>query len=235
MLDFQWHLSKILRLSRHLLLILASCGDGIVISDLKEAFESFFLKRAARFNIQAGLLSFEQSLRELEDSFIRITAYGQDRVVSFQNPSVLDFVKNWLLGRSSDVWDLFESVICFEQAQRLLSVLDFVERIVRESAQDIERACAVLQRTFTSPALQLLKRADFARGFGNRSPWWKTNKTSQWHRMRACCEYLKILPSQRFREFVLTTFAEMVREVDFKDETVWSSCFDAISYTYNIP
>lgn len=227
--------NQISEASRHLVLTLASCGDGIVLADLQKAFESFFLKRAATFQFPSSPLSFEKSLFELEDSFIRITARGEERIVSFQNPSVLDFVKNWLLSHTSHAWDLLDSVITFEQAERLLAVLDFVNKVVQGSPDDIERACSILQQKLSSPSLRLMRRTHvFYDSIDDFSIEWMRESSSHWNRLLACCQFLKMLPSSSFQGFVLEALSTTIAQTKICNESIWGKCFSALSHTYNI-
>jgi hypothetical protein len=226
--------NQISEASRHLVLTLASCGEGIVLSDLQKAFESFFLKQAVKYQFASSSISFQKSLFELEDSFIRITAYGKERIVSFQNPSVLDFAKHWLLSHTSHAWDLLESVISFEQAERVLTVLDFVKKVVQGSAEESERACNVLMGTFSSATLRLVRRTFVVRNAVDFDFEWSSVHLNQWDRILVCCRFMKMLPMPAFQDFILESISHMLRQADFCDESVWAKCFRAVSVTFNV-
>jgi len=111
--------NQISEASRHVLLVLATCGDGVLTTDLEQAFHSFFSARSLKYRFDSSPSSFSKALNELEGNFIRIERSDSRLVVTFHNPSIIDFLNDWISAHSEDVNELLSSAIFFEQVERL--------------------------------------------------------------------------------------------------------------------
>jgi DNA polymerase III delta prime subunit len=169
---------------RHLLLVLASCGDGVFLGDLKESFDTFYLYRANRFGFPAFPASFESALEQLEGNFIRIDRAETNLVVSFHNPSIIDFLGQRLSRSHGDIGDLLQSAVFFEQIARLFEV--FRSPSSPESGISatnpfkpwlVEQA---IDRTLLVRGIRLTKTEG---GFGG----WHRVWTSIWGRLKTSC------------------------------------------------
>lgn len=80
---------------RHLLYSLFFCSEyGVEIEDLRDAFDSIHLDLSKKYGIESGPKDFEESLRILEGSFLKIRGTS----VSFINPSLRDYLSEFLSG-----------------------------------------------------------------------------------------------------------------------------------------
>lgn len=105
--------------SRHLLLVLASMTDEVLLEDLESAFNSFYRYRRKKEGFASDPGHFRLALKELESNFIRINRTGDNLVVKFHNPSIRDFLNNFLLENPMYVEDLINSAIFFDQIAEL--------------------------------------------------------------------------------------------------------------------
>src|SRR5687767_13923794 len=72
---------------------------------------------ASKYGIAFSELDFKKSIRELEGSFITVSKrrFGSGLIVSFHNPSVEDFLLNYLNNNRDVVSDILEAAPFFNQ------------------------------------------------------------------------------------------------------------------------
>jgi GTPase SAR1 family protein len=143
------------RFSQYLLLVLFTLPSPVLIDDLETTTESFFFNNP-RLGINYDPIQFLKSIRELENTFINTVKTGpesridelriQKRVggwdtsdpdldlkgkifVKYQNPSIYDFLFNYLLDKEKLVDYLLNSFIFIEQFHTLFSLQKFNETI----------------------------------------------------------------------------------------------------------
>ena len=105
--------------AQYLLLALASMPTDCLVKDLEDVFESFLKLRVKRGGFTRQPHEFSKALRELDGNFISTSMVGDDRLVSFHNPSVGDFLAHHLDANEKDVMDLLDSAVFFEQCEAL--------------------------------------------------------------------------------------------------------------------
>jgi hypothetical protein len=101
--------------SRHLLLVLSTLPDDVALADCEVAFWEFYRLRQRRFGFSTSSGDWQDALKQLDGNFISTQNLGGELVVSFHNPSVRDFVENFLASSESDVADLISASQFYEQ------------------------------------------------------------------------------------------------------------------------
>lgn len=184
--------NQISEASRHLLLVLGTCGDGVFVSDLRQAFEPFFLDRGKRYGFSASPSSYEKALDELEGNFIRIERSDSKLVVSFHNPSILDFLNEWFLCHPNDGAELFACATFFEQVERIFDVF----RSVPDGSNGVNSTLVreAIDRTLLSRGISL-RRSEA------HSCWYRKG-SNIWDRLRVCCRIATKFVDSRLREAV---------------------------------
>ncbi|MBI5568683.1 MAG: hypothetical protein HY914_01940 [Desulfomonile tiedjei] len=104
---------------RHVLLVLVTLPEEVLFEDLERAFMSFYGLRGREHGFPIDLRDFREALKELEGNFIEINKYNSGLVVKFHNPSILDFLVNYLVENPDFAAELLSSAIFFEQISRL--------------------------------------------------------------------------------------------------------------------
>jgi hypothetical protein len=102
--------------ARTLLIGVVSLSFEVDLDDLKDAFDSLFEAFAGR---AARLNEFQNTLKVLEDTFIRVERFGSMRVVSFHNPSIRDFMLSELNQNADCVTAILIHGCFFDQASAL--------------------------------------------------------------------------------------------------------------------
>ncbi len=105
--------------ARHVLLVLVSLPDEVLLEDLECSFASFYGYRSEMHRFAIESKDFRQALKELESNFVRISKYGDNLVVKFHNPSIRDFLTNYIHENGQYAHELIASAIFFEQIVRL--------------------------------------------------------------------------------------------------------------------
>jgi hypothetical protein len=101
--------------ARHLLLVLTTLPDDPLLDDVEKAFWAFYRFRQSRFGFATRSSDWNDALRQLDGNFINTRKLGKDLVVAFHNPSIRDFVEDFLSSSESDVADLISSAHFYEQ------------------------------------------------------------------------------------------------------------------------
>lgn len=107
--------------AQHLLLVMGSLPDEVLVSDLETAFNSFYQFRRAKLGFSTSSRDFEHALKQLDGNFIKTNRAGEDQIVEFHNPSVNDFMESYLARSPRDVADLIASAAFFDQFFQLWS------------------------------------------------------------------------------------------------------------------
>lgn len=119
--------NEIMPLSRWILVTLWSLGGSVELENLKQAVLE--LSNIA-FEAEAAL-QFSKSLKELAENFVTSEAYEHSRdpeqkvtIISFQNPSIKDFIESFLQTEETWIKTIADSSLFFAQYQELLTILD---------------------------------------------------------------------------------------------------------------
>jgi Restriction endonuclease len=182
---------------RALVLALVSLPRRVSLAHL----ESAFVALCRECNLPLGNRAFERTLAALDDSLIRTShdthGFPASRgvVVEPYDPSVIDFVVDFLHHSTEDVRELARASVFFEQASWLLDLVnmastpvrDEVLNAIRESLRQTYAASAISPvsipvgpqswsyRPFGTQDLEqrLLDMLDTARADGEFSEWWR--------------------------------------------------------------
>ena len=106
--------------SKHLLLVLVTLPEMTSLEYVKTAFWAFHRYRHQLHGFSTNDSDFYDSLKLLDANFISTFQIGNNEtIIRFHNPSVRDFLQTYLSDSESDICDLVESAIYFEQLEIL--------------------------------------------------------------------------------------------------------------------
>ncbi|MBD8848403.1 restriction endonuclease [Priestia megaterium] len=120
---FEQHISQI---SKYLLYTLLLFGESIDINRLRNALENLIEEEREKYLIPYQRESFNNSIKELNKTFIKI----ENNIVEFQNPSIQDFLINYISKDEDLILSLINSAIYFQQ---LFTVFENVSLIPHKS------------------------------------------------------------------------------------------------------
>ncbi len=101
--------------ARSLLFVLMTFRYGVDMQSLKNAYYAF---RKEEIRIYGGSISadeLESSLDEMEGSFVKIQLKGDHLYVSYHNPSVLDFMEDYMLSNVEIFRIIMDSLVYYQQ------------------------------------------------------------------------------------------------------------------------
>lgn len=100
------------KFSQYTLLVLLTMGTPVKIEHLEEALISFLKINQYKFQIPFDSILFSRSLKELENTFIKTQKDSYNTIaVQYQNPSIQDFLVNYLRDKKDLILSLIESAI----------------------------------------------------------------------------------------------------------------------------
>lgn len=144
--------------AQHVLIVMGSLPDEVLVKDLELAFNAFFQYRRARHGFSVSSRDFERALKELDGNFIKTTLIGRDQIAAFHNPSVGDFLEGYLASSPQDVEDLIESAVFFDQLQQLWRG----QRGIRFGGIDAHAAKFIskVAKIFSTPVCRVIRVGD---------------------------------------------------------------------------
>jgi hypothetical protein len=101
--------------ARNLLLVLNTLPDQVLLSDLETAFWIFYRFRQSKFGFSTSSGDWDAALKQLDGNFVLTKRIGKDLVISFHNPSVRDYLEDFLSNSDNDVADLVKGAHFYEQ------------------------------------------------------------------------------------------------------------------------
>jgi len=87
----------------------------VLLEDLENAFRLYRKKNLRNGNAHSHSEAFKRALKELDGNFISTDKSGDDFIVHFHNPSVRDFLQNYVASNLDDLQAVLRSIICFDQ------------------------------------------------------------------------------------------------------------------------
>ncbi|MCA6068977.1 restriction endonuclease [Chryseobacterium sp. RG1] len=165
------------KFSQYTLLVLSTLGNPVLLTDLEIAVESFLLKNS-KLGINFDSLTFSKSIRELENTFIKtILDKKGDIVIEYQNPSIYDFLVNYLKDKNKIIDDLITSFIFVDQFQTIFSGQELFGkiRLKQELIDSLADKLIELENNYKTcriykievNGLQFTKNYDYIYGFIN--------------------------------------------------------------------
>lgn len=114
--------------SQNLVLILVTFAYSVGKDKLKMAFNTYNEKKCIKLHLPINFLNFKNALKELNDSFISINESPfilkgtENIVVKYNNPSIKDFIENFIIENEDEFKMICESCIFFEQIKNLCDI-----------------------------------------------------------------------------------------------------------------
>ncbi len=171
------------KFSQYTLLVLLTMGPPVKIEHLEEALISFLKVNQYKFQIPFDSIMFSRSLKELENTFIKTQKDSYSTiVVQYQNPSIHDFLVNYLRDKKDLILSLIESAIFKEQFFTIFTTINSDENILKRkillSAEAQETIFSTIDERFTT--LQNC-RATRYKYSNNENFTWGINSDTQYH------------------------------------------------------
>lgn len=207
--------------SRNLLITMASMSGEVFWEDLQEAFLAFHQKQSLAYGFVITPQDFIRALKELEGNFIIIEKSKVRTIVNYHNPSVKDFIQNYLASSEAELLTLVKAATFYEQLMWLWEfrennsvALKFRQTIIKNSTHFI----ASLRATITSRNCRLIDYAEFD-GQNIYKDNWKMSFEARVSLVVSVATKLNNEDSKKFLDEMLTVVQERIesKSADRKD------------------
>ena len=101
--------------SRNLLIVMASMPEYVFVEDLQEAFLSFHLKQGSVYKFETSPNDFMHALKEAEGNFIAIEKSRDRRMIRFHNPSIRDYLREYISSNEQVLRSLVIAATFYDQ------------------------------------------------------------------------------------------------------------------------
>lgn len=112
---WEYAFNKLTRDTRYVLLVFATIGQKILLEDFEKAYRYFCKATYLDVGLIFDDVTWKESLKVLEDCFIKINKKEGQFIVSVHNPSVLDYLINYLKHNNNTVEKLIKGALYIEQ------------------------------------------------------------------------------------------------------------------------
>lgn len=116
---FNKHLSNY---ARNLVLIISTFSYYATNDELKLAFDLYNRKKCHKLNSECEFSNYKNALKELDDSFIKIDNINNSIVITYKNPSIKDFIENFLLENEDEFNLMCDSCLYFKQIKNMCDI-----------------------------------------------------------------------------------------------------------------
>lgn len=147
--------------SQNLVLILATFAYSVGKDKLKIAFNVYNETKCNRLHLPINFSNYKNALKELDDSFISINESPfllkgtENIIIKYNNPSIKDFIENFIIENEDEFQTICESCIYFEQIKNLCEIYLKIENKLDKSIL-IESIIRVLDKEEKSNGLKEL-------------------------------------------------------------------------------
>lgn len=114
--------------SQNLVLILATFAYMVGKDKLRKAYNEYNEKKCNRLHLSIDFSNYRKALKELDDSFISINESSiilegtENIIIKYNNPSIRDFIENFIMENEDEFQIICESCIYFEQIRNLCNI-----------------------------------------------------------------------------------------------------------------
>lgn len=197
--------------------VLSTLGTPALLEDLRIAVNSFVAANNITYNLTMDSITFKRTIKELENTFITTRMDSYNKIaVEFQNPSIQDFLINYIDGKNILILDLIRS---FSFTSQFFRIFTF-EKKKSEYRRRITLNKAIL-KAYTDKIIadfDLLKTASiFRHNYQNsdRFEWYK-NPGFKLSFLDQILTELKMVSNKKLQEFVIQKFEE-TKEPEFNN------------------
>lgn len=193
------------------LLILSTIGTPVLMEDLRIALNSFIIANVQKYPLKIDSIEFKKIIKELESTFISTKMDSYKKIaIEFQNPSIQDFLINYIKGKNELIEDLINSFSFVSQFFRIFtfdkSKNEFNRRISLNSYL-LEKYVDKIISDFNLFKSSYIYRANFENS--SRFGWYKTDGF-KYSFLIQILEELENSSNQKLYDFVIEEFQQSI-------------------------
>lgn len=153
--------------SRNLLIVMTSMPGEVFLDDLQDAFLSYHLKLAKEYQFKTSPNDFMHALKELEGNFI-ITEKSKDRtIIRLHNPSIRDFLRDYLASHEQMLRALVQAATFFDQHMILWEFREKQSESLKFRKTLVKYNSEFVRALFSSINFRICRLIDYQVGKGN--------------------------------------------------------------------
>lgn len=189
------------------LLILSTIGTPVLLEDLRIALNSFITANIKKYPLTIDSIEFKKIIKELESTFISTKMDSFKKIaVEFQNPSIQDFLINYIKGKKVLIGDLINSFSFVSQFFRIFtfdkSANEFNSRIPLGDKLLEQYVCKIIS-DFNLFKSSYIFRANYSNS--SRFSWYR-NEDFKYSFLNQIMEELDKSTNKKLHDFVLEEF-----------------------------
>lgn len=223
--------NQISKSSRYLLYIMLVSNDQIFEDDLEKSFWKLYKNESNKLNFEINREDFINSLKELENTFIKISKVQSDRsyglekknktknLIQFQNPSIRDFLINKVRNTITLISSLIDNAIYLNQlfdiyriyyenkSYKILLDNDLVSKLINNIIQKFDN-------------LESIKMHRYYEN-GNKY-YWEAEKLSNIQKLYDLASFFNLKEYPKIAKFIITRLSQLENENSIKyfDENI---------------
>ncbi|MDG0808445.1 nSTAND3 domain-containing NTPase [Cohnella rhizosphaerae] len=105
---FEYQISEV---AQRILIVLSTLSPNVLLEDLQFALQTYDSSR----HLVSSPSDFRKALHQLEGNFIRVIKVKEETIIAYSNPSIRDFIENYLAENLHELRPLCESLYFFDQ------------------------------------------------------------------------------------------------------------------------
>lgn len=153
--------------ARNLLVVMTSMPREVFLEDLQEAFLSYHFKMTKEYQLKTSPNDFFHALKELEGNFIS-TEKSRDRtIIRLHNPSIRDFLRDYLASHEQMLRALVLTAKYFDQHMILWEFHDEQGELLKFRKILIKHNAEFVRALFSSINLRTCRLGNFQIGKGD--------------------------------------------------------------------
>ena len=204
--------------AKDLLIVIASLSGEVFKEDLCKAYCSFHSLKSEKYKSITSPRDFINSLKELDGNFVVIEKSRDNLIIKFQNPSIKDYLHNYLGDNKEIIKILISTSVYFEQINWLWSFRKEFQ-IFTDTGSDNSILLEGIKNTLYANGCHLINvRNSTGEEYVERS----VNSERFEIRVLEVYEIYRKVPSQIFIDYVNELLSKVDKRIDKKEVDKWA-------------
>jgi len=218
--------NQISKLSQCILANLMTAGTPILLDELKLITQNFAKTHTSKYGIVYSGIEFKKSIRELENTFIKISKDGGNQfVLEYQNPSVQDFLVYYFVEFEDYLKDIIQSTLYFNQLFKVFALQKSKFSINSKILLSGELKEMVIQKIMTE--FEFLNSTALTRSYYSV---FKKEHFSDYIKLNEINKNLTITDYPALREFMKNKFQVLLEPLELEGEEL--NCYINLLYEF---
>lgn len=188
------------------LLILSTIGTPVLLEDLRTAINSFIISNIQKYPLTIDSIEFNKIIKELENTFIVTNMDSYNKIaVEFQNPSIQDFLINYIKDKNTLITELIKSFFFSSQFFRIFTFdnsLSEYNRKIPLTGKIVEEFVNKIITDFNFFKSSAIIRLNYKE---NRFSWYKS-EGFKYSFLNQLLTELEFLSNKKLNDFVIDEF-----------------------------